>query len=329
MTALVLGGTGFVGSALVPALVAAGERVRVGSRRARRDRDGTAGVESVQCDVRAPETLPGAFAGVDCLYYLVHSMGAGERAFRQVEERSATAVAGAAAESGVRRIVYLGGVEPAGDPSEHLRSRLDVGRILRCGRVPALELRASMIVGNGSASWQILRDLALRLPVMVLPRWLESQSCPIALPDVVTALLDARTVPLQKSEWFDIPGPELLSAREMLMTVADLQRRHIPAVRVPILTPKLSAMWLRFVSRAEYDVARELVLGLRENLLPRDARYWELTGHPPTWTFRAAAERALETETRLPGLGGWLARQEERAIRTITTRKASRASAEV
>jgi uncharacterized protein YbjT (DUF2867 family) len=327
MTVLVLGGTGFVGSSLAPALVASGERVRAGSRRPRRgDADG---VEWVRCDVRAPETLPRAFAGVDCIYYLVHSMGAGERGFRDVELRSATAVADAAAESGVRRIVYLGGVEPAGKPSEHLRSRLEVGRILRSGRVPALELRASMIVGNGSASWQILRDLALRLPAMVLPRWLESKSCPIALPDVVAALLDARTIPLTGSAWFDIPGSELISAREMLMTVADLEHRRIPAVRVPLLTPRLSATWLRIISRADYDVARELVLGLRHDLLPRDRRYWDITGRPPSWTFRGAAERALRTEPRRRGLGGWLGRQEERAIRTLFVRRASRARAVV
>jgi hypothetical protein len=180
-----------------------------------------------------------------------------------------------------------------------------------------------MIVGNGSVSWQILRDLALRLPFMVLPRWLESKSCPIALPDVVTALLDARAVSLAGSSWFDIPGPEPLSAREMLMIVADIERRSIPAVRVPLLTPRLSAAWLKLVSRADYDVARELVLGLREDLFPRDRRYWELTGHPPEWTFRAAAEHALATERRERGLAGWLGRQEERAIRNVFTRRDS------
>jgi uncharacterized protein YbjT (DUF2867 family) len=318
MTVLVLGATGFVGSALVDALVAAGERVRAASR-GRRPR-GPAGVEWVQCDVRAHDQLAPAFAGIDCVYYLVHSMGTGQRAFRDLEQRSAIAVARAAAESGVGRIVYLGGVAPAGEPSEHLRSRLDVGDILRRGEVPTLELRAAMIVGNGSVSWQIVRDLALRLPFMVLPRWLESRSCPIALEDDITALLDARTFPLHESAWFDIAGPDLLSAREMLMVVADLQHRLIPSVRVPLLTPGLSAMWLRLVSRAEYDVARELVLGLQEDLLPRDRRYSELTGHAPSWTFRAAAERALGTEPPPRGVAGWIGRQEERMIRTLFVR---------
>jgi uncharacterized protein YbjT (DUF2867 family) len=326
MMVLVLGATGFVGRALVPALVAAGERVRAASRRAVHDSLGA--VEWVQCDVRAHETLPAAFAGVDCAYYLVHSMGAGQRDFRAIEQRSAASVARVAAESGVSRLVYLGGVEPHSAPSEHLASRLDVGAILRSEKVATIELRAAMIVGNGSTSWQILRDLALRLPIMVLPRWLESKSSPLALPDVVTALLDARTIPLAGSAWFDIPGPELLSAREMLMIVADIDRRRIPAVRVPLLTPRLSAAWLKLVSHADYDVARELVLGLREDLLPRDEHYWKLTGHTPNWTFRAAAEHALITERRERGLTAWLGRQEERAVRNMFARPRSRAHAD-
>jgi uncharacterized protein YbjT (DUF2867 family) len=274
-----------------------------------------------------PETLTRAFAGIECVYYLVHSMGEGQADFRDVERRSAYAVARAAAESGVHRIVYLGGVEPRGPPSEHLASRLEVGAIFRAGLVRTLELRAAMIVGNGSASWQILRDLALRLPFMVLPRWVGSRSCPIALPDVVTALLDARSLPLAENAWFDIPGPELLSAYEMLSAVAELEGRRIPAVRVPLLTPRLSAGWLKLISRADYDVARELVLGLKEDLLPRDQRYWVLTGHPPRWSFRAAASDALKTEPRQPGLVGWLGRREEQAIRRAFSRRSSREQA--
>jgi uncharacterized protein YbjT (DUF2867 family) len=319
MTVLVLGATGFVGSALTRELLESGEHVRAASRRPVRDK--LHGAEWVQCDVSVPDTLASAFADVDCIYYLVHSMGAGQADFRAVDRRNAETVARVAAEHGVRRIVYLGGVAPAGDPSEHLASRLEVGAILRAGQVPALELRAAMIIGHGSASWQISRDLAARLPFMVLPKWLETRCAPIALPDVITALLDARAIPLEKSTWFDIPGPEVLTAREMLMIIGELEGRQIPAIRVPLLTPRLSAAWLKLVSRADYDVARELVLGLKSDLVPRDARYWELTGHAPQWSFREAAKEALAKEPPPSGIKEWLGRQEERAVRRIFGRR--------
>jgi hypothetical protein len=157
---------------------------------------------------------------------------------------------------------------------------------------------------------------------MVLPRWLESASCPIALSDAVTALLDARQLPLPdgKSAWFDIPGPDVLSAHEMLMIVGELEGRGIPALRVPLLTPRLSAHWLRLISGADYGVARELVLGLETDLLPRDRRYWTLTGHPPRVSFRAAAKDALEREPRRRGLAGWFVRNEERMVRSVFRR---------
>src|SRR4030095_11128480 len=158
--------------------------------------------------------------GCDTVYYLVHSLGRAD--FRETDRRCAHNVAEGAAAPGCRRIIYLGGVSPRGRASEHLASRLEVGELLRAGSVLAVELRASMIIGNGSASWRILRDLAARLPFMVFPRWLDSKTCPIALPDVITALLDARDLPITESAWFDIPGPEALSAREMLETVAKL-----------------------------------------------------------------------------------------------------------
>ena len=313
MTALVLGATGFVGRALVSALRDAGVEVRAASRRP--VEEASAPTSWVACDLERPETLPPALAGIDCAYYLVHSMGS-TGAFRETERRCAGNLVRAAADSGCRRIVYLGGVAPRGTPSEHLASRLEVGEILRAGSVPALELRAAMIIGSGSASWQIIRDLAARLPFMLLPRWLESKSCPIALPDVITALLDARTLPLEGSAWFDIPGPEVLSAREMLLIVGALQGRWIPMVRVPLLTPQLSALWLKLVTRANYQLARELVLGLTGDLLPSGARFWELTGHPPRWSFQDAAARALADD--LPASP--TARRVERFVRRLGPR---------
>jgi len=297
MTTLVLGATGFVGRALVTALSEADETVRAASRTApRRSADSERpGSRWIYCDLARRETIPPALEDIDVAYYLVHGMGGHGDDFREADRRCARQFAHAAAYSSCRRIIYLGGVAPRGRPSEHLASRLEVGEILRTSAVPVVELRASMIVGNGSASWQIVRDLAARLPFMVLPRWLESKTCPIALPDVIAALLDARDVPLAASTWFDIPGPEVLSAREMLEVVAALDGRRVPSVRVPVLTPALSAMWLKLVSGADYALARELVLGLTEDLLPQRS-FWGITGRSPRWTFRAAAANALAAE---------------------------------
>lgn len=296
MTVLVLGATGFVGSALVTALAGANETVRAAARTAPRSADaGWPGVRWVHCDLTRPETIPPALDGIDVAYYLVHSMGGHGDDFRDTDRRCARAFAHAAAHSSCRRIIYLGGVAPRRRPSDHLASRLEVGEILRAGAVPALELRASMIVGNGSASWQIVRDLAERLPFMILPKWLDTRTCPIALPDVIAALLDAREVPLPTSWWFDVPGPEVLRAREMLSIVAALDGRRVPSVRVPVLTPGLSAMWLQLVSGADYALARELVLGLTHDLLPQRS-FWAITGRAPRWTFREAAAAALAAE---------------------------------
>jgi uncharacterized protein YbjT (DUF2867 family) len=310
MRALILGATGFVGRALVGALGDAGEDVRAGSRRSLVSLPERA--SWVHCDLTRPETIAPALAGVDVAYYLVHSMGQRGGDFRAIDRTCALELARAAAASTCQRIIYLGGVAPRGQPSEHLASRLEVGEILRGGAVPTLELRASMIVGNGGASWQVVRDLAARLPFMVLPRWLDSKSCPISLADAIAALVAARNVPLAGSAWFDIPGPDTLSVREMLAIVAELDGRRIPAIRVPVLTPHLSAMWLKLVSGADYELARELVLGLTEDLLPQRS-FWDVTGHPAQHGFREAAASALASE-HPPSL---VARVVERIVRRI------------
>jgi uncharacterized protein YbjT (DUF2867 family) len=319
MRCLVMGASGFVGRALVPALCEAGEQVRAASRHAVEVPDDA---QWVAADLESYESLLPVLDGIDCAYYLAHSMGHRRRDFREVDQRCAENFVRAAEFAGVRRIVYLGGVAPRGEPSQHLASRLEVGEILRSGMVPTLELRAAMIIGNGSASWQILRDLALRLPFMVLPKWLESRASPIALPDAITALVDGRELRLVCSTWFDIPGPEEIRAREMLEIVAALHGRRIPAIRVPVLTPRLSALWLKLITRTDFSLARELVLGLRGDLVADNARYWQLTGHPPQWTFRAAAAHALSTERP----GSRPARVLERAVHRVSFHQLESAS---
>lgn len=291
--ALVTGASGFIGRALVPALCARGFRVLATSRRIRADAEG---VEWRACDLLDPGSLPEVFRGARVAYYLVHSMGGGHSNYRDLERRTAEAFVSAAANAGVERIVYLGGPAPPGVPSEHLRSRLEVGEVLRAGPVPVVELRASMVIGNGSASWQIVRDLAVRLPVMVLPRWLASRTRPIALADVIQALVSAADLPLSHSEWFDLPGPEIMNGQQILERIAALRGRRFLALKVPFLSPRLSALWLRLITRTDFALARELVLGLQEDLLPKDERFWSLIGHEQLLSFDAAARAALATE---------------------------------
>jgi uncharacterized protein YbjT (DUF2867 family) len=295
-TILLTGATGFVGSNLWPELERAGYSVRGltrnpdKARRARPDREWLRG------DLNTGEGIPQALAGCDAAFYLAHGMAEGGHDFRQRELDQARRFAQAAGDAGVGRIVYLGGFQPQGEPSEHLASRLEVGEALRSGPVLTVELRASMIVGHGSLSWIMVRDLAARLPAMILPRWLRSRTQPVALDDVLLALVRALELPLQASDWFDLPGPDTLSGKEILIRTAELLGRSRPVlVEVPVLSPWLSSHWVHFVTRAEWSVAREVVIGLAHDFLARDGRYWELIGHRPM-SFDEAARRALAAE---------------------------------
>ncbi len=318
---LVTGATGFIGRALVAALRARGLPVVAASRRPVSSPIDAAGVEWRTCDLLRPETLPDALRGIKVAYYLVHSMGGGHADFRELERRAAAAFVTASAKAGVERIVYLGGPAPRGRPSEHLRSRLQVGEILRAGSVSTVELRASMVIGTGGASWQIVRDLAMRLPLMVMPRWLKSRTRPIALDDAVVALVAAADLPLQGSAWFDLPGPEIVSGRQILERIAALRGRRILTVEVPLLTPQLSALWLKLIARTDFTLARELVVGLREDLLPKDDRFWALIGHTGLLPFDEAARRALAGEPRRTGVRERAARLEERLVDLTATRE--------
>lgn len=320
----VAGATGFVGKALVDTLSTNGEDVIAGSRT--RPKHLPPNVEWRACDVLKPDTLRSALDGVDVAYFLVHSMSDGSGDYARLEKKGAASFAVAAEEAGVQRIVYLGGVEPPEHVSKHLRSRLEVGEILRGGAVPCIELRASMIIGHESASWLIVRDLALRLPFMILPTWLTSRSRPVALDDVIVALSAAADVEVDGSAWFDIPGPESISGREVLERIAALHGRRVVAVSVPLVTPRSSALWLRLVTRGDYALTRELVLGLGDDLLPKDARYWDLIGHTSLVAFDEAALRALAAERREPERRPLLARIEERIVRTFGPRAASKSS---
>jgi uncharacterized protein YbjT (DUF2867 family) len=281
----------------------------------------------VALDLRHPGAVASALAGVRAAFHLVHGMASAREDYAEEERLGAAALAREAARAGVERIVYLGGVAPRESPSKHLASRLAVGEILRSGQVPALELRASMIVGAGSASWRIIRDLALRLPAMILPAWAESRTCPVAIDDVVRALVDALDLPLGESAWYDVPGPETLTMREIMERTAALRGRRIPALRVPFPSPRLSSLWLKLVSDADWRIVRELVLGLAHDLLPRDDRYWTLTRHGPRIGFDEAARRALAADPPQQGVRGAFLSFEEALVDLLAPRAGATAAA--
>ncbi|MDY0814470.1 SDR family oxidoreductase [Kitasatospora purpeofusca] len=287
MRCLVTGATGYIGGRLVPVLLDAGHTVRCLVRAPDRLRDHPwrSRVEVVTGDVTRPESLTDAFADVDVAYYLVHSLGTGPD-FEATDRAAAGAFGRAAALAGVRRIVYLGGLAPAGVPAErlspHLRSRVEVGRVLRASGVPTAELRAAVIIGSGSASFEMLRHLTERLPVMVTPRWVDTRIQPIAVRDVLRLLVGAATLPPELDRAFDIGGPEVLTYRRMMeryAAVAGLPRRLILAV--PVLTPRLSSLWVGLVTPVPGSIARPLVESLRYEVVRTEHDLDRLLPDPP------------------------------------------------
>ncbi|MDA0256900.1 MAG: NAD(P)H-binding protein, partial [Chloroflexi bacterium] len=272
---LVLGASGYVGSHLVPRLIEAGHEVRASSRDAEVLTGRGWDAELVSADALRPETLVAALHGVDVVYYLVHSMAAGGD-FAALDRTAAANVRDAAARGGVRRIVYLGGLQPPEGSSEPLHSRRETGDTLRAGPVPVTELRAGIVVGPGSAAFEVIRDLVYHLPVMVTPRWVRSRTQPIALDDLLEYLVRLPDVQETAGRTLDVGGPETLSYEEMLRGFAEVVGRRLRIVRVSVLSPRLSSYWLDFVTAVPASVARPLVDGLRHDLLADDAEIRQL-----------------------------------------------------
>ncbi|NEY36354.1 DUF2867 domain-containing protein [Streptomyces sp. PRKS01-65] len=303
---LVTGATGYIGGRLVPELLAEGHRVRCLARSPGRLRDQpwAGDVEAVRGDVTDSASVAAAMRGVDVAYYLVHALGTG-RGFEETDRRAARIFGERAREAGVRRVVYLGGLTPAGVPqaalSPHLRSRAEVGRILLDCGVPATVLRAAVVIGSGSASFEMLRYLTERLPVMVTPSWVRTRIQPVAVRDVLRALVGSARMPDHVSRAFDIGGPDVLTYRDMMARyakVAGLPRRLI--VPVPVLTPGLSSHWVGLVTPVPAAIARPLTESLRHEVVCREhdiARYVpDPPGHPIGFdeAVRLALQRVRE-----------------------------------
>lgn len=296
MKILVMGATGYLGGRLTPRLVAAGHTVACFTRRPDHlaDVDWAQEVEIIAGDALEPSSLAAAMTGVTVVYYLVHSIGSGPD-FEASDRRAAQNTAAAASAAGVERIVYLGGLVPRGErASPHLASRAEVGEIFLRGEVPAVVLQAGVIIGSGSASFEMLRYLTERLPVMVTPRWVRSLVQPIAVRDVLAYLEGALNLPSETNRRFDIAGPDVLSYQEMMQRyarVAGLPRRII--VPVPLLSPRLSSQWVNVVTPVPKAIAQPLIESLRNNAVAHEQ---DITAHIPLHPigFDEAVSLALE-----------------------------------
>ena len=293
---LLTGATGYVGGRLLRALQARGERVRCLSRRpdllASRLAPGT---EAVAGDLLRPETVRPALEGVETAYYLVHSMGS-RRRFDVEDRRAASAFGEAAREAGVRRIVYLGGLGH-GELSGHLASRQEVGAILRESGVPTIEFRASIVIGSGSASFEMLRGLVDRLPVMVTPRWVRMRTQPIAIEDVLAYLLAALDHEPDGGEVYEIGGADAVTYLDLMREYARRRGLRRVMLPVPVLTPGLSALWLGLVTPVYAGIGAKLVESIRNDTVVRDPRALEVFPVRPRGAA-AAIERALANEDR-------------------------------
>ena len=310
MKVAVVGATGYVGGRLVPQLLAEGHSVRCLARTPDRLRDveWRSQVEVVRADVLEPESLDSGFAGMDAVYYLVHAMGhAGN--FEETDRRSALNTREAAARAGVERIVYLGGLgsDDTDELSPHLASRHEVGRVLAGGTVPVTELRAAVIIGSGSASFEMLRHLTEVLPVMICPRWVTRTKCqPIAIADVLHYLVAVLDLPETAGEILEIGGPDVLTYREMMdryAKIAGLRRRVV--IPVPLLTPRLSSHWVNLVTPLPYGLARPLVDSLVNDVVVGERDIRRFVDHD-LYTLDDAIDRALAVVREAGLMTSWM-----------------------
>jgi uncharacterized protein YbjT (DUF2867 family) len=295
---LVTGASGFIGSRLCVALVEAGHEVRAMTRR---PAEYPGAGEPVGADVHDPASLTQALASVGTAYYLVHSLASPD--FERLDAQAARAFAAAAAEAGVRRIVYLGGLgADDGELSPHLRSRRAVESLLGGTGVPVTTLRAAVVIGHGGISWEITRQLVDHLPAMLVPSWVGTRSQPIALADVIGYLVGVLDDPATGSVVYEIGGREVLSYQQMLQRAARIQnRRSLPIVTVPLLTPRLSSAWLALVTDVDLATARNLVDSMITEVVVRDHSIRDVVPLTPmgyddavraALAERSAAERA-------------------------------------
>lgn len=302
---LITGASGYVGGRLLRELEARHERVRCLARRPEYlEPRVAAATEVVRGDALDAESLRGALSGVDVAYYLIHSMGA-DGDFEAQDRRAAGNFAAAAREAGVGRIVYLGGLGREPGLSRHLRSRQEVGRILRESGVPTLELRASIVIGSGSLSFEMVRALVQKLPVMITPRWVSQPAQPLSIEDLVQYLVCAADVPLAASVVVEIGGADRVSYMDLMREYARQRGLERLMIRVPVLSPRLSGLWLGLVTPVYARIGRELIDSVRNATTVDDSAARRLFPRVRPRGIREAIARALLNEDREVAATRW------------------------
>jgi uncharacterized protein YbjT (DUF2867 family) len=290
----VIGATGTIGRPLVESLAGAGHDVVAVSRRPR-ERGDDPRITHAAADASDAVAIAHALEGADVVYHLVHSLGQPD--FEAADRAAASAVAAGAASGGARQVVYLGGLGGEHDDlSAHLRSRAETAQVLQAGPVPVTTLGAAMIVGEGSAAFETILALVARLPVMICPRWVSVQTQPVALGDVVRALVAVAGRESTFGESYDVGGPEVMTYRAMMERTAQLRGKRPILIEVPFLTPRLSSLWLYLVTPVSARVARPLVEGLKIPTVAREERIWELVPGDRT-SFDEAVQEVLRARS--------------------------------
>ena len=294
MRVLVTGATGYIGGRLVPRLLEAGHSVRCLARNAQRLAGRFPSAEIIEGDLFDEVTLREACEGIDAAYYLVHSMSDSQR-FAERDRDAAGLFGKSARETGMQRIIYLGGL--GADEvtlSHHLASRHEVGDVLRASGIEIIEFRAAMIIGSGSISFEMMRYLTERLPVMIAPRWVTTRSQPIAIADVLRYLVAALDLPRGDSRIYEIGGADIVTYRDMMLRYARLRNLKRKIVIVPFFTPRLSSYWVHLVTPISARLAQPLILGLRNEVIVRDSSARRDFPQIDPMGFDAAVSRALD-----------------------------------
>lgn len=293
---LVTGATGYIGGRLVPRLIEKGYNVRCMARDVTRLEGRWQNAEIVYGDVHSPDSIHNALENIDVAYYLIHSMSAGEDKFVKMDEQAAKNFSEVAKSKGVKRIIYLGGLGSDDDKlSPHLKSRQNTGEMLRSSGISVTEFRAGMIVGSGSLSFEMVRYLTERVPIMICPKWVSTKTQPIAVRDVLHYLIDSLEVEDSEGKILDIGSPNVLTYAELMKVYADVRNLKRIMINVPLLTPRLSSYWVDFVTPIPSKIARPIIEGLKNESICKDSIARKIFSFEPI-QYKEAVELALQRE---------------------------------